>query len=165
MMTDPNSLASPFQRAFAQAYATGFPMTIRFLISRGAKFELAEEVAQQAWVRGWEALAQLRSVHQTQSWVNSIAYHRLCNHRQRAPRNVPITEVPDRREPAILASLDAALLLKGCTPAERALLEQRYVAGMNLAEIASEQGLTEMTVRLRIHRCHHRLRAVATSTR
>lgn len=45
---------------YAKAFETGFPATRRFLLSRGAAVEEAEEIAQAAWVRGWEFRDQLR---------------------------------------------------------------------------------------------------------
>lgn len=163
-MNDPNALSPSARQAFAQAYASGFALTARFLIAKGANFELAEEMAQLAWSRGWEALGQLRSADRTQSWVNSIAYHRLCSHRQRTSLSVKVPDLPVHREPALVAAMDARILLKGCTPVERTLLEQRYVAGMNLSEIADAHGLSEIAVRLRIHRCHQRLRTAASAS-
>ena len=46
--------------AYAEAFQNGFGATRRFLISRGAPLEEAEEIAQAAWARGWEYCEQLR---------------------------------------------------------------------------------------------------------
>ena len=144
--------------AFAQAYVQGFPQTIKFLVKKGVSFTLAEELAQVAWVRGWEARRQLKLRDCTIAWINTIAYRRFCNHQRRIRRMAELRELPDERlrEPAL--ALDAALLLGRCSPLERALLEQRYVEGIDLREIAAAHGLSEMAVRLRLHRCRHSLR-------
>src|SRR3984957_17276059 len=55
------------------AYQKGFTLTVRFLLSRGAQREYAMEVAQGAWVRGWERLHQLRDEATVVTWVNTIA--------------------------------------------------------------------------------------------
>ena len=53
--------ARPLTREdYALAYKDGYSKTVRFLASTGAPMELAEEVAQAAWARGWERLSQLR---------------------------------------------------------------------------------------------------------
>ena len=58
---------------YAEAFQTGFGATRRFLISRGAALEEAEEIAQAAWARGWEYREQLRDPGLVSYWVNSIA--------------------------------------------------------------------------------------------
>jgi len=45
---------------YAVAFENGYGATRRFLLSRGAGFEEADEIAQAAWVRGWEYREQLR---------------------------------------------------------------------------------------------------------
>lgn len=159
-MDEPVSSASA---AFALAYSQGFPQTISFLVGKGVSYTLAEELAQVAWARGWEARRQLRLEGSVTAWINTIAYRRLCNHQRRLTRTVALTEHQDLRvlEPSL--SLDAELLLSRCSPLDRALLRQRYVDGMNLREIAATHGLSEMAVRLRLHRCRHGLRNVVSA--
>ena len=59
--------------AYARAYQDGFPLTFRFLLSRGVGRDTAEEISQAAWIRGWERLNQLRSDEMICTWVNTIA--------------------------------------------------------------------------------------------
>lgn len=143
--------------AFADAYSKGFPLTVRFLLSKGANFDQAEELAQNAWVRGWEARAQLRLADRVLPWVNSIAYHRFCNDRRRAPA-VELTDPATSGIPSDTA-MDAGIVLKLCTPVEQGLLTQRYIQGMEVKEIAEARGLSEIAVRVRLHRCQRNLRA------
>src|SRR5258708_2473749 len=58
---------------YGQAYQTGFDRTIRFLISQGLSGDYARDIAQAAWVRGWERLNQLRNEPMVFTWVNTIA--------------------------------------------------------------------------------------------
>ena len=58
---------------YAEAFQNGFGATRRFLISRGAPLDDAEEIAQAAWARGWEYREQLRDPGLVGFWVNSIA--------------------------------------------------------------------------------------------
>jgi DNA-directed RNA polymerase specialized sigma24 family protein len=145
--------------AFAQAYVKGLRQTTKFLISKGAALDLAEEVAQGAWVRGWEARDQLHLKDRLLPWVNTIAFHSLCADHRRSVRNIELTEVADGRSPEPVAALDAGILMKRCSPLEKVLLTQRYVAGMGLKAIALTHGLSEIAVRLRIHRCKCGLRS------
>jgi hypothetical protein len=43
------------QESFAAAYRNGFHTTMRLMLSKGLLIDEAEELAQAAWVRGWEA--------------------------------------------------------------------------------------------------------------
>ena len=42
------------EKQYEAAYSKGYPRTIRFLLSTGVRSDLAEEIAQAAWARGWE---------------------------------------------------------------------------------------------------------------
>lgn len=61
------------QEQYGEAFRQGYPLTLRFLLSRGAAADIAEEMAQAAWVKGWECRAQLQRPHMIGAWVNSIA--------------------------------------------------------------------------------------------
>jgi len=145
--------------SFADAYVKGYRLTVRFLLSKGATLDQAEETAQTAWVRGWEARSQLQLENRVLPWVNSIAYHRLCNVHRGSVKNVELTEIADSRQPSAAHRVDADILLNRCSPLDRSLMEQRYLEGMDMKEIAARQGLSEIAVRVRIHRCQHTLRS------
>ncbi len=147
------------RECFADAYMKGYRMTVRFLLAKGANVDTAEELAQSAWARGWEAREQLHLENRILPWVNSIAYHRFCNDQRRA-RHVELTEITDPKTPSAATALDAAALLNRCSPFDKTLLTQRYMDGMELKEIAAIQGLSEIAVRVRIHRCRCCLRAL-----
>src|SRR6202035_4330371 len=74
---------------YAQAFETGYSGTRRFLLARGAPLEEAEEIAQAAWVRGWEFRQQLRDPGLVGFWVNSIARN-LFRARFRAKTALPM---------------------------------------------------------------------------
>ena len=56
------------REGYGLAYQKGFDITVRFLLSRGAQREYTTEVAQSAWVRGWEQLHQLRDDAKVLIW-------------------------------------------------------------------------------------------------
>ncbi len=148
--------------SFAEAYAKGMRQTVRFLQAKGASVDLAEELAQSAWARGWEAREQLNFEDRLLPWINTIAFHRLCNDRRQSAR---LSELPadllDRRNHDTFTVLDVNLLLTHCSPLEQSLLTDRYVYGREMKEIAASKGLSEIAVRVRIHRCQRLLRTLA----
>src|SRR5215472_16055694 len=79
---------------YANAFQSGYGATRRFLISRGAPTDEAEEIAQAAWARGWEYREQLRDPGLVGYWVNSIARN-LFRARFRSPLAVPLEQGRD----------------------------------------------------------------------
>src|SRR3979490_857073 len=99
--------------AYAEAFQNGFGATRRFLISRGAPVDDAEEIAQAAWARGWEYREQLRDPSLVGYWVNSIARN-LYRARFRALPTVSIDDV-DSSYSIDLEALELRLMLARCS--------------------------------------------------
>jgi len=140
---------------YGEAFATGYSATRRFLLAHGAPVEDAEEIAQAAWVRGWEYRDQLRDPGMVGFWVNSIARN-LYRARFRAPLTTPI----DGLNPSYtmdLESLELRRLLDRCPRRDRSLLE-RNLAGYSAEEIAREAGITSTGIRVRLLRIRNMLR-------
>jgi DNA-directed RNA polymerase specialized sigma24 family protein len=143
---------------YGDAYQAGFERTIRFLISRGAARDGAQEAAQAAWVRGWERLHQLRNDEMLLTWVNTIAlniYRRVMQTEERFHQ--PLPELYSRLRIDI-AAIDVARILKFCRPRERHLLELQ-MQGVTTSEIARRSGVTETAIRIRLMRARHAARA------
>src|SRR5690606_1486872 len=77
---------------FSQAYERFYSRTVRFLQSRGVGPDVAEEVAQVAWVRGWERQSQLQSDSALLPWVNSIALNSLRAYFRRQSRSPQLSD-------------------------------------------------------------------------
>ena len=139
------------------AYQKGFALTVRFLLSRGAQREYAMEVAQGAWVRGWERLHQLRDEATVITWVNTIA---LNAYRRVMRREAPSQELPEVISPhgIDIAAIDVHRILNYCRPSERVLFEQQ-MNGATTEEIARKQGVTETAIRIRLLRARRATRS------
>lgn len=142
---------------YGLAYQKGFELTVRFLLSRGAQRESAMEVAQGAWVRGWERLHQLREDSTVVTWVNTIA---LNAYRRAMRRAAPSQELPEIVSPhgINMAAIDVHRILNYCRPAERILFEQQ-MCGATTEEIARKQGVTETAIRIRLLRARRATRS------
>ncbi len=142
---------------YGAAYQKGFALTVRFLLSRGAQREYALEVAQGAWVRGWERLHQLRDEATVTTWVNTIA---LNAYRRVMRREAPSQELPEVVSPNSIdmAAIDVHRILNYCRPSERTLFEMQ-MNGATTEEIARRQGVTETAIRIRLLRARRATRS------
>lgn len=143
---------------YGQAYQRGFEMTVRFLISRGVERDRAHEVAQAAWVRGWERLGQLRNERMVTTWVNTIALNVFRTLVRREPMNQTLLEQQHTTEGIDFAAIDVARVLTLCRPCDRRLLEQS-MSGATTAEIAGEQGVSKTAIRIRLLRARRDARS------
>jgi DNA-directed RNA polymerase specialized sigma24 family protein len=143
------------RKDYAEAFEAGYSATRRFLLSRGAPLEEAEEIAQAAWARGWEFRDQLRDPGLVSFWVNSIARN-LFRASFRAPLQ---TEIEDGN--AIysldLDAIEVGRLLDRCPHDDRQLLEQS-LEGYSAEEIARTEGITPTGIRVRLLRIRQTLR-------
>jgi RNA polymerase sigma factor (sigma-70 family) len=140
---------------YAKAYDSGYAVTRRFLLSRGAAPSEAEEIAQAAWARGWEHRSQLRDPSSVGYWVNSIANNML-----RARFRTKITSPMDGWEGGYqmnLEEIDLRRMLGSCSLRDRELLE-RTLEGYSSEEIAKEAGITSTGIRVRMLRIRQSLR-------
>ena len=147
---------TPVQAAeYGDAFTTGYAVTRRFLLGLGAPIDDAEEIAQAAWVRGWEYRDQLRDARLIGFWVNSIARNLL-----RARFRRPLTTRIEDLSPSYtmdLEALELRRLLECCPRRDRALLE-RSLQGFSAEEIARVVGITSTGIRVRLLRIRQSLR-------
>jgi DNA-directed RNA polymerase specialized sigma24 family protein len=145
------------RETYGQAYQKGFKRTVRLLCARGASTDNAEDVAQAAWLRGWERLHQLRDEGMIVSWVNAIAMnvHRYTVHHEDRYRTLPDL---CGQAGIDLAPIDAARILTLCRPRDRVLFEQQ-MGGLTTEEIAAQQGVSTTAIRIRFLRARRAARA------
>lgn len=142
---------------FSEAYERSYSRTVRFLQSRGVTPDVAEEVAQSAWARGWERLAQLQSKTALLPWVNSIALNALRGYFRQQSRAPQLSEgvegeLPARQPMSLDARHDLQTVLAKCTPEEQQLLWAYWGEGFTSNEIASQMDIKPVSVRVRIGR-------------
>jgi DNA-directed RNA polymerase specialized sigma24 family protein len=154
------------REAYEQAYREGRQYTLRFLLSRGVAQDSAEDIAQNAWLRGWERLSQLRNDELVLAWVNTIAlnFYRRSIRQERRFQNLqdPLYSSGSMN----LAAIDLARILGFCQTRDRLLLEAQ-IGGSTAKEMAKAQGLSQTAIRIRLFRARRAAReaAEALSTR
>jgi DNA-directed RNA polymerase specialized sigma24 family protein len=148
------------KEAYARAYQDGMPLTLRFLLSRGVARDMAEEVSQAAWMRGWERLSQLRNDKMISTWVNTIALN-IYRRAIRYERRIQTLEDPMYAKSTMnWAALDLGRILRFCRLPDRQILEAQ-MGGRTAEEIAQEQGLSQTAVRIRLLRARRAARHAA----
>jgi RNA polymerase sigma-70 factor (ECF subfamily) len=149
--------------SYGRIYQEAHERTIRFLLSRGVPSAMADDIAQSAWLRGWERLSQLRDERMLVTWVNTIALNQYRRAVRRQRSQQVIQEPIDGRTTAInLAAIDVAKALHLCRPPQRELLKAEMV-GLTAKEIARAQGVTEQSIRLRFFRARRSAREALES--
>lgn len=139
-------------------------LLLDFYFPGGVQRDNAKEVAQAAWVRGWERLSQLRNESSVVRWVNTIALNVYRSWIRREPLNPPLQERRDKTVRIDVAAIDLVRILSFCRPCDRRLLQQNMI-GVTTREIADEQGVTETAIRIRLLRARRDARSRAQAGR
>jgi DNA-directed RNA polymerase specialized sigma24 family protein len=144
------------QEEYGQAFEKGFSRTVGFLITRGVQRDQAIEVAQAAWVHGWERQSQLRVDSFVITWVNSIA---LNLYRSELRKSLVYNDGVNNSVTNIdLAAIDIARIIRFCSTRDQNLLSQS-MNGFTTEEIALQEHTTETAVRIRLMRARRAARA------
>lgn len=126
---------------------------------------LAEDVAQEAFVRAYKALPEFRQESQVRSWLYRIATNLALNavtrKREFAHDEVPVAQTAPSAERAahrVLLEEKLAEAMKELPDNLREPLVLREIRGLSYQEIADEMSLPLNTVRTRILRARRALR-------
>lgn len=146
------------EQQYGTAFSAGYKRTVRFLLKTGVKGDMAEEIAQAAWVRGWERRSQLKSAAAINVWVNTIAHNLLrANFRQQKPTEElmegTVVEHPQFESRVVNE------ILACCSPLDQELIKQHYIEGWTSNEIGPRMGMSPVTVRVRLLRMKANLRS------
>ena len=148
------------REAFGRLYEAHARRVAARIAAAGVR-EGVEDLLQEAFVRAWRSLRSLRDPGAFGSWVAVIAANLARDllaegkaagerGRREGPRG---SDEPDPARVVEVADAVEAL------PEEmRTVLELRFRRGLGYAEIASELGITEDNVAVRLHRARARLR-------
>jgi RNA polymerase sigma-70 factor, ECF subfamily len=147
-------------RALVERHRLPVLRTARILLRECA---LAEDMAQEAWINAWRALAQFDLRYPFRPWMLRIVTN--CCRMERRRRHAPQTALDDIEEDALpmdgadapagmLRQEEAAVarVMKSLPDAQQRILELRYQADLELAEIALVLDLPLGTVKSRLHR-------------
>lgn len=137
-----------------------------FLTRRVGSREVAEELLQEAFVRGIERAGSIRASESAVAWFFRLLRNALADHRRRTGARLRAGEDLDPElEPAAPAAETAAEIC-GCIPGLAGTLESEYeaalrrveVEGLSLADFAAEAGITANNAAVRLSRARAALR-------
>jgi RNA polymerase sigma-70 factor (ECF subfamily) len=146
--------------AYIAAYPSGSQRTTRHLMLLGANSDRASELAQDAWVRGWERLNQLDDPRRLVAWINAIAVNLLWDRVKSEKWYEPLSF---EREPASSVVIDIRLLdldvaLNQCSAEDQFWLNATYKDGFSATELEYRTGIARGTIHAKVSRARRRLR-------
>lgn len=144
---------------WAQVRALCLRETRRLL---GASSGAADDAAQEATIRAWRHRARCRTPARPEPWIATIARREaLRTLATRTEQPVPDTDdIADTRQEEVdlLDSLDLRRAMRAMERQDKRLLIGHYWQDLPNSELATQLGLAEVTVRVRLHRIRQRLR-------
>jgi RNA polymerase sigma-70 factor, ECF subfamily len=124
----------------------------------------ADEAAQEAIVRAWRHRASCRRPEHPQGWLRQIAHNEAVRLACRRPNevlvDVPLAAADGRTddEDAVEDRLLFTGILGTLSQADQELARLRYYEDLTCAKLADHFGLSEATVKVRLHRLRLKLR-------
>jgi RNA polymerase sigma-70 factor (ECF subfamily) len=139
------------QATIEDLFRAHWSLVLGFLVRQTRDVHLAEEIAQETFVRAARAFLGWRGGSPA-AWLLTIARNTLVDHHRKHGRMVVTAEVPeggagpDPEDEHVRDALDRL------PERARRVLTLHYFAGFTLAEIAAMSGTTESAVKSAIHR-------------
>jgi RNA polymerase sigma-70 factor, ECF subfamily len=128
--------------------------------------EAADEAAQEAIVRAWRHRDSCRQPDKPLGWLRRIAHNEAVRLAGRRPYEVLVDEplgIPSdsaESEDALENRLLIAGIIGSLSPSEQELARLRYYEDLTCAKLAEHFGLSEATVKVRLHRLRRRLKHI-----
>jgi RNA polymerase sigma-70 factor (ECF subfamily) len=131
--------------------------------------EAVADVLQDAYLNVYRSLERFRGAARYETWVYRIVVNQARSYlrrvRRQREREAPMVHEdapqlatrPSEDVERVVEQLDVVELLTGLSPQDQELLMLRYLLGLSVAQVASELGVSENVVKVRLHRARRRL--------
>ncbi len=122
----------------------------------------ADDAAQEATIRAWRYRTSCRNPARPEPWIAGIARREALRaiskrREEAAPAERDLVD-PRQDLSELVDSLDLWRAISGINGQDRRLLVGHYWQDLPNSELATQLGLAEVTVRVRLHRLRHLLR-------
>ena len=156
--------------AFEQLYRDHVGRVFAVCMRLAGDASLAEELAQEAFIRAWQKLGSFRGESAFSSWLYTLAVNTaLTERRSRRRRTSRVVATDDLaafdkpgRPPGPEHGFDLERALAQLPPGARAVLVLHDVEGYKHHEIAEMTGIAEGTSKAQLHRARRLLREALT---
>lgn len=154
---------------FGSFYDQHIDSVYRFVYFRvGQKREVAEDLTSDVFLSAFEAFDRFDPERGEKAWIMTIARNKLINHYRDKKEEIDIDDVAftligENGTETAVRNEESATLRQALTelkPAERAMVEQKYLLGYRYQEIAKEVGKNVGAVRVETHRAMKKLGAL-----
>jgi RNA polymerase sigma-70 factor (ECF subfamily) len=135
--------------------------------------ELANDVAQEAFIRAWKAIDKFRGDSTFGTWIYRITVNTAWTLRKKAKKhyslNIEDTQEPvvidEKKDPELVAiNSDLSVVLRKALnqiPLEqRIIVELKNIEGRSHKEIADYLDISVTAAKVRLHRAHQKLRNI-----
>ena len=134
----------------------------------------AKDITQEVFIAALASFSTLRQNDSAGAWLRGIARHKVADYfraRQAAPASLgdAINGIQSRRDgplsPAQEAAIQVSLILRRLHPREAEMLEDKYLEGRSVREIAESRGTTEKAVESALSRAREAFRTAMSEVR
>ena len=135
--------------------------------------EMANDVAQEAFIRAWKAIEKFRGDSTFSTWIYRITFNTAWTLRKKAKKhntlNIDDTYEPividEKKDPELVAinsDLSSVLInaLDKIPIEQRIIVELKNIEGRSHKEIADYLDISVTAAKVRLHRAHQKLRQI-----
>lgn len=149
------------REAFAELSRLYAPLVTGAVLSRVHRFQEAEDLVQETFLRALEQIGRLRDPERIGAWLYGIAVNVVREARRTVPAPLPAPPpepAPDPVDPAVVRSC-----LEGLPLALRELFVLRHIQGLSYRELGSLRGATTSSVGERLWKARQLIRRCLAS--
>jgi len=150
------------RRAFGRLVDAYSPGLRRFLLHLAGDSDLADDLAQEAFIKAYEGIRSFQGLARFKTWLYRIAYREFYSYVRAAHYTEDIDMAQDiascdRPEDKVDASYDVEVALQSLPPVERSLVLLFYMEDRPIKEIVEITGLPSGTVKSYLSRARTRM--------
>jgi RNA polymerase sigma-70 factor (ECF subfamily) len=145
------------ERSFEAFYAGAYPPVLRSLALALRDSSLAEEVAQEAFIRAFVRWHRVRAMERPQGWVYIVAVRIAFRRKRSEPSTDARVDIEPPFADTVVTRATVRAALEQLPERQRVAVVLRYLADLSLAEVADAMDIALGTVKSTLHAALGRL--------